>query len=256
MKMDMSTDFTLPFTELFCECYEEFITMLGENDLNKNLQSDISPTEFLRIHRPYLSTIESNDIKVLTDLPYLNRRRLLAIIHKNVSDGSVIMTFLSNLVLYATISVTPPSKLSDSTRILAYNIIQRRATAPPKEELSDILGEMMGTCKELLSDKSNKSVSYIQQQSNGSDAPDPTKIIQTIIRSMDSSHTPASEEERDFNKSIKCMFDQFGDRLSNQKLDINEAMKAIGSFARKQPVPQTQFQEAMSAVSSMVPSQP
>jgi len=185
--MEISEDPTMlsDFTQIFCECHEQYVKCINTLNLSmKNqLPAEISPYKFHSTHDQYKEKVLASDPSVLLDIPYLNRRRCLSL-----SDSSkmALLNFLKNLYEFAKLATTDPDRLSNEERQLGDRILQahKEQIAGRQNFLADLFTDVRNELEEKFAGEDTRQALIDELQQYGGKSKlqsDPIGVISDLI---------------------------------------------------------------------------
>ena len=186
-KMEISEDPTMlsDFTQIFCECYEQYVKCINMLNLGmKNqLPVEISPYKFHSTHDQYKEKVLASDPSVLLDIPYINRRRCLSL-----SDSSkmALLNFLKNLYEFAKLATTEPDRLSNEERQLGESILQahNEQNADRRNFLANLFTDVRKELDEKFAGEDTRQALIDELQQYGGKSKlqsDPVGVISDLI---------------------------------------------------------------------------
>lgn len=223
------------FTELFCDCYAEYVKTLTSKLLsNKNLQEEISPYGFLELHSGMKPWVDSKNTSALADIPYFNRRRYLAL---PPASQLVIVSFLANLFIFAKLATTPAHQLSQEEKSTGDTILmcsKERAESKNDELFVDIVKELQDDLEGMLSGGNGEILRKQLEAIGHKETMSPMEIMAATMKGCET----IGEDGKpvlDLADLVKKVSEKIASKIATGKIDEKEIIRQSMLFMHKLP---------------------
>ncbi len=222
------SEIRVQFSDIFNECYEEYMKVLNELHLLRYIPQFLTPYEFMSAHLPFKELIDRSDIHGL-DIPYIKRKKM---IEMNDENSQNILLYLKNLLLYSNIAINSYTTLDSKTQLICQNILGRRRTQLTNRKTpAQIMDELIGEMREFSQqDECLNDLKTMIDQENSNRIDQTPIAIQDLIQCITKRVMESPKDEPNvLIKHVGQMSEKFCQKMEESKVSqmdlLNEAFK-------------------------------